>query len=174
MLNDSQNNDKVMYIYVMYVGVLTSYQLRLKWWIRAIRNRTFCDRVVIYHATSVLLRFKQFSTATSIWKSSSPRISKGLSLLAIFHLLHLQLLAEDQRRFNVPDYLMSFWNAWIIVGGYGSVIKGHRALIGPRLSQFGRHAYAMGNPASQNGCESDISLTGLAGHPHKLCIVSSP
>lgn len=122
---------------------------------------------------SVLLRFKQFSIATSIWKSASPQISKSLLLSAIFHLLHLQLLTADQRPFNVPDSLMSFWNAWIIVGGYGLVIKGHRALIGQRLSQFGRHAYATGNPVSQNGCESDISLAGLAGHPHKLCIVSS-
>lgn len=135
---------------------------------------TVCDRTVIFHATSVLLRFKQFSIATSIWKSARPQIRKGLLLLVIFHLLHLKLLAADQRSFNAPDYLMSFWNAWFIVGGYGSVIKGHRALIGQRLSQFGRHAYAMGNPASQNKCESDISLAGLAGHPHKLCIVCSP
>lgn len=122
-------------------------------------------QIVIYHATSVLLRFKQFSIATSIWKTACPHIRRGLLLSAVFHLLHLQLLSVDQRHFNVPDYLMSFWNAWIIVGGYGLVITGHRALIGQRLSQFGRHAYAMGNPVSHSGCEWYF-LAGLACHPH--------
>lgn len=58
------------------------------------------------------------------------------------HRLSLNASPTPRRRpgflyfFNVPDYLMSFWNAWIIVGGYSSVIGGHRALIGQRLSPF--------------------------------------
>lgn len=151
-----------------------------------IQARTvFCDYVVIwyfwtcrytaftsklfpkhYHATTILLRCKLFSAATSIWESASLQISKGLLLLAIFHLLDLQLLTADQRGFKSQIISWAFENAWIIVGGYGSVIKGHRALIGQRLSQFGRHAYAVGNPVSQSGCESVISLSVLAGHPH--------
>lgn len=151
-----------------------------------IQARTvFCDYVVIwyfwtcrytaftsklfpkhYHATTILLRCKLFLAATSIWESASLQISKGLLLLAIFHLLDLQLLTADQRGFKSQIISWAFENAWIIVGGYSSVIKGHRALIGQRLSQFGHHAYAVGNPVSQSGCESDISLSVLAGHPH--------
>lgn len=54
-----------------------------------IHNHTFCNWTVIYHATSVLLRLKQFWMATSAWKCTSPRINRGL-LSAIFHLPHLQ------------------------------------------------------------------------------------
>lgn len=80
------------------------------------------------------LRFKQFPIATSIWKVLDPE-SAEVSFCQPSFIRHISNpFAVDQRRLNVPDYLMSFWDAWIIVGGYGSVIKDHGALIGQRLS----------------------------------------
>lgn len=96
--------------------------------------QTFCDSYLPFNFC--LSWFKLFSAATSIWERAGLQIRGGLLLSAIFHLSHLRLLASHQRGFNVPDYFLSLWNAWIIVGGYGSVIKSHRASIGQRLSQF--------------------------------------
>lgn len=74
----------------------------------AIHDQTSRNRTVIYHSSAVLLRFKQFSVATSIWESPGPQISTGLPLLAIFHLIHLPLLAANQRVLMSPIISWAF------------------------------------------------------------------
>lgn len=119
--------------------------------------RIYCGNTIdlqpytLLHGSNLSFMFRLLKVQTIFCSYSTlekvtlphPQISAGLPLVAIFHLAHPRPLTRGF--FNVRDYLTSFWNAWIIVGGYSSVIRAHGALIGKDCHRFGRRVCDAGD-----------------------------